>query len=298
MRSLISRLALAGIVGIALAGCGTSGSSLPNGGLQGTSGGGPVNGTPGTSPLPSCSLPTFFLDNGSIFNNTGTGAAWLPQLTTGLTLTQGLTNPPANDVPAEGYPVPACAPANQPLPSSNGGVFGFDDMFVNGSGTSQVILKYGGTMPNLTYHSGYQGVSYYYNYTAIVLHLNWPSVASLAIPGSVAIELVGNGVNAGAGALATTYDVRFNCTIYNSPAGPAGTLATYPAWSTLICPLTGGPTNYGKAVASPALNAIAPGAAGTFTPILPAMYLVFNYGKSTTQTSQANPNLAYMYAYQ
>jgi hypothetical protein len=294
MRSHLARLALAGIVGVALAGCG--GQGLPGSVTGG--GGGPVNSTGGTGPLPSCSLPPVVLDTGDINNIAATGTTYVLQLGAGLTITQGLGNPTGDDLAQNPPPpVPKCAPPEPTLPSSLGSTYGYNDLFLNGSGTTQVILKYNNPMPNLTYKFAFNGNTGFYNYTGIVMHLNWPSVASLAIPSSVAVELVGNGANAGGGAAATTYDVRFTCAIYND--GVLSTvLDTYPAWSTLICPLTGGPTNYGKAVAPPVANPIAPGAAGTFTPIDPNMYIVFNYGKATGITAQANPNLTYVYAYQ
>jgi hypothetical protein len=300
MRSLIARLSLAGIVGMALVGCGSNGTSLSSGGLANGSGGGVAPGTGGVGTLPTCSEPVYFIDNGYAGNlgavpPTPTYVAYNNSV---VTETQGIGNPPAND-PNTNFtgwgstsvpPPPKCAPANE---TYNGTQYGFNDMFVDGSGTTQVIIKSTLAMPNMTYKFGYQGNAYFYNYTAIVFHIAWSEVASLTPPSSVSIELVGNGPNPGPAALAATYDVRSSCTIY-----PAGGIQYIPAWSTLVCPLNGGATGYGTNKNTQGPNAVIPGAAGTFTPIDPTMYIVFNYGKATNAGAQAEVDLTYMWAYQ
>jgi len=291
MRSLIARLALAGIVGAALAGCAGNGTPLSSGGIQGSGGGGPAPGGTGVA-LSTCTLPPYILDNGNaLLNDAGNGTAW-----TGWNAvvvdTQGTGSPTGNDTvvgPQIGWTtVPPCAP---PEPSYDGlGDFGYQYFFLSGSSSTQVIIKLTNPEPNLTYRNA----GYSFNYTAIVLHVGWPEVASLITPSSVAVELAGSGATATyTGALAATYDVRSPCTIY-----PAGALQPEPLWSTLVCPLNGGPTGYGTNKNSQGPNEIVPGAAGGFTPIDPTVFVVFNYGKATSPLQLATPYLTYMYAYQ
>lgn len=285
MRSLITRLALFGIVGLAIAGCGSqTGTSLS--GLGG--GGGPINGTQGGGPAPAGTFPILFIDNGTVNPPTDGYVGF----NTIMTDTQSAINaPPYAGPPFPFAPFPEPA---EPLPDG-----GSHDMFIAGSNTTQVILKYTGALPNLVYKFGVQQAQSPFNYTGIVLHANYPAVASLPFPSSVAIELVGNGTAAGPGPLASTYDVRITCNSGQALANP-------PAFAYMICLLPGGAgTNpgqgslgYGKAMNTAGPNAIVPGAAGTFTPFNPQFFIVLNYGKATSVGSQGELMLDYIYAFQ
>jgi hypothetical protein len=293
MRSFIARLSLAGIVGIALAGCSSGGTALPTGGSGG--GNGSVPGTGGVGALATCSKTPEMIDTGNAVNILGTSATFSGFQ--GFVFdVQGLGDPTGDDLSTAGgigwTTVPSCAP---PEPQYNGvsSGYGYQDFELDGSTTTQVILKDTNAIPNLTYNFGYAGNSYNFNFTAIVFHMGWPLVASLSVPSSVSIELVGSGASSSPGALAATYDVRNPCTIY-----PTGAIAPTPAWSTLVCPLNGGATAYGTAKNTQGPNAVIPGATGTFTPINPTLYLVFNYGKAVNPSDQANAYFTYMYAYQ
>ena len=297
MRSLIARLSLAGLVGIAFSGCGSNGTAYPSGGLS-NNGGGSVPGTGGVGALPSCSLGTnsvYMIDTGNAVNNADTGPTWTP-FNNGLADVQGVGDPTGNDPIQYGNlgnswtTYPSCVPPEPNVPTFSPPAPGFQDFLMAGSASTQVIIKDTNTIPNLTYQ--YHG--YFFNYTAIVFHMSWPQIASLTQPSTVAIELVGNGsTNATNGALATSYDVRNPCTIY-----PTAVILPTPEWSTLVCPLNGGATGYGTVKNTQGPNAVLPGAAGTFTPIDPTLFVVFNYGKSTNPSQDAEPYLTYMYAYQ
>jgi hypothetical protein len=291
MRSVVARLSLAGIVAFALAGCSTSSTPLSSGGIPNSSGGGSVPGTGGVGALPVCSLTPIMLDNGNAENNAGSGPTYVP-INAELTDTQGVGDPTGNDpLTGSGWDAPSCVPAEPNIPTLSPPGPGFHDLILGGSGTTQIIIKNTNTpIANLTYQ--YHG--YYFNYTAIVLHMSYPAVSSLPQPSSISIELAGSGATPTyTGALASTYDVRSPCTEY-----PSGGLLQEPFWSTLVCPINGGATGYGTNKNTQGPNAVVPGAAGAFTPIAPTLFIVFNYGKATNESQGTSPFVTYMYAYQ
>ena len=288
MRSFIARLSVTAIAGLALAGCSGSGP-IASGGIGGSGSGGSVPGSPGVGALASCSKPPVILDAGN--------ASYVPPAGTWVgfnnvvTDLQATGNPTGNDTtvgPTVGWTtVPSCAPPQPPYDGIPGDI-GYEQLVISGGTTTSAIMKLTNVpVPNLTYSYG----GYNFNYTAIVMHIGWPTVSSLGQPSSIGVELAGSGATATfTGASASTYDVRSACTVY-----PAGFLQPAPLWSILVCPIT---VAYGTVKNTAGPNPVAPGAAGAFTPIDPTVFVVFNYGKATNPSQQAIANFTYMYAYQ
>jgi hypothetical protein len=122
-----------------------------------------------------------------------------------------------------------------------------------------------------------------------------------------AIELVGNGVNAGPGSAAATYDVRLTCTATAVGAAPdtsanrfvCGALPAYGAPNSAApCGSVGTTTCLTTAYNTPTVEAVFPGALGAFTPINPAMYVELVYTNGTVATTNANAWIDYIYAAQ
>lgn len=219
MRSLITRLALAGIVGAAIAGCGTtSGSSLPQGGAQGNGGGGVVNVS--NQPPAAGTVPGLLVDGGTkAYTGYNTTAADTLLTTAALpTDTKGKT-----------------APAD---------VAGSHSIVYSGNGLTQQIFKYSGSPVNLTYTSSLPGSIMPYNYGAIVFFAT-PAASS----SSLSIELTG-------GSGATSYDVRIACTgTSTSTASPP----PVPPPARYVCPLPAYGAASSTNFANPVLSASASG---------------------------------------
>jgi hypothetical protein len=195
MRTILARLALVGVFGIALNGCGGSnGTSLPQGGLPNGGGGGSVPSTNGNGPPPPGTEPVLAVDGG---NPPGTaGTAVYKGATIGYIATV------ATDVIVP--PNPAASP---PAPGSHTITYTANSQAVQ-------VVKYSGTVPNLTYQFGIPGNVATFNYNEI--DIVGATYAGAPVPSSIAVELTG-------GATTSSYDVRLIC------GGPAlsATATTY-----------------------------------------------------------------------
>ncbi len=263
MRSLIARLALAGTVGAAFAGCGTTnGSSLPIGAFPNASGGGPapvVNQGP-----PAGAIPGKLIDGGLLavdgrytgFNTTATDTQ--SALENGTDSANGAAQPPADP--------------------GAGGAAGSHSIAFAGNGLSQIEFLFNNLAPiNLTYNSGIPGQIQPANYGAIVLFAKTTPGATAPASGSpsVNIELTG-------GAGTTAFDTRIACT--QKQAGMATPMPTA-AFLRYVCVLPA----YGATVTQPAGNAVSGSAtSGTFTPTSVKFYVVLQYGAGTTTGSTGN----------
>jgi hypothetical protein len=173
MRSLYTRLALAGVAGIALASCGSSsGLGIAPGGAPNGAGGGPVN-VSQQNPSASANKPAL-IDGGTKvykgFNTTATDTL--------------VTTTPA-------YPQDPNGPAD---------VAGSHSIVYSGNGLTQQIFTFSGNPINLVLPNSTPGDILPVDFGAIVFFATPPSSAS-----SLSIELTG-------GSGSTTYDVRIACT--------------------------------------------------------------------------------------
>jgi hypothetical protein len=186
MRQFLTRLALTGVVGLALSGCGTS-NGTPLSGSAG--GGGSVPSTNGIGAPPAGTAPKIVLDNGTV--------------------------PPKYSGGFNAYTV---SDAHSPLKSRSDApatVVGSHLITYSTSGGNTYGFKYGGELPNLTYEFGFGGSAAYFNYT----HISLDAYTAFGTPpagtfSSIDIELVG-----GSGAAA--YDAKIVCATYPSADTPA-----------------------------------------------------------------------------
>ena len=239
MRTILARLALAGVFGIALNGCGGSnGTSLPTGGLPNGAGGGSVQSTNGVGPPPPGTEPVLAVDGGSMpgFAKTYSGVG-------GTVATDTITPPnPAASPPATGM-----------------------HSIVLGTAPATTELKYGGTPSGLTYQFGVTGNIATFNYNEI--DVVGPSYTGATAPTTVAVELQG-----GTGGAA--YDIRLICGGPALTAAPAAAplrclfptnginTAPVPAPPYYIANSYGAPSgSYTTAYTAP----VAPATVGTFT---------------------------------
>lgn len=171
MRSLLARLALVGLVGIALAGCGTSnGTTLPAGSVANNSGGGVVSSTNGLGALPLGLISSVLIDNGNVSN------AYTP--------TSGPGTDSQSVLQAVQDPVSAAVPlivTSPGAPSATGQTTDPGSHLVAVTGNSLTILKlkYGGTLNSggncgqnaaLCYQQGLPGNSTFYDFSNIIAH--------------------------------------------------------------------------------------------------------------------------------
>ncbi len=286
MRSFLTRLALVGIVGVALAGCGASNSTtLPGGGLPGGVGGGPINVTL-PPPLPATIPDSGLLDDGAL---TALPGATAPGTLSGFNVV-GATDTQA--APDGGLDNTACVVPCQPAPVDAyiTGTNGYHVLNWPGNGTNTIILKYtpvGRVMPSLVYTFALSPGALF-TYSTLIMHAISPlPIGTLPAPTAASLELVGNGAAAGPGALVSTYDVRVPCTV---PVAPPANV------SALKC---GALPAYGSTTGNTAAaSAVAPGAAGAFTPINYTMYLVITYAAPTDPTKTGMWAWLYVYGIQ
>jgi len=186
MRSLIARLIFSGLIGAAIAGCGTSGSSLPAGGVQNDAGAGSgtnVTVSASSATPPPFSIPPVLLDSGS------EGLSAATPTPTPVTWKEVLTNGPASTetqspLYSTSDTLPATAPAGSPTypPQS---FAGSHLVTFAGSGTSQVILQIQKTLPDLVYtykstNPGNNAITAY-TYSTIVAHLTYIGAATAPV---------------------------------------------------------------------------------------------------------------------
>lgn len=255
MRSLIARLALTGLVGAALAGCGTtSGSSLPVGAFPNASGGGPVN-VSNQPPTPGF-IPAALIDGGLLTSGQYNG------FTTAATDAQSAADAGAD--PRAG------ALANPP---------GSHAITFAGNGAINQSFIFTGVVPPLVLPATpvAPGQIQPVNYGAIVLFSTFTGAAGVKTP-SLSIELVG-------GSGTTQYDVRVGCANNGTPdavtgflrqvcdlpayGSPSGSYTT--TYSATTKAFTAG--SAGTAIVNPVVT----GASGAFTPLAgPRFYILTN----------------------
>jgi hypothetical protein len=190
MRIVLARFAVSGLLGIALAGC-SGGSGLSPGGLPNDSGGGSV---PVSTQAPPASTISGPLIDGGVLSTVTAPLDSYSGINTTATDAQSTMIDAGTD-PASSSGIPPADPAGSHV------------ITFSGSGVSQVIFGYNGTLPALDYSTTSPGQIFPINYGAIVLYAAY--AASTATPLStstptVAIELTG-------GSNATSYDVRITC---------------------------------------------------------------------------------------
>lgn len=189
MRSFLTRLALVGIVGVALAGCGTSnGTALSGGALPGGSGGGPINTTPGVGGPPGGTVAPVLIDNGI----TGTYSGFNTVAVNGSSNVDSQTDPTT-----PGLPPPPAEP--------DGVVTGSHNVSITGNSNTQVIVKYSGSA-NLTYQFGFPGNGALFTYGSIITHfwLGEPAQGSVAVTGTAT---AGDWVSIAVNGVGSTYNV-------------------------------------------------------------------------------------------
>jgi len=276
MRSFLARLALVGLVGIALVGCGTSnGTTLQAGAVPNNSGGGPINTTVGVGNPPAGSIaPSGLLDDGAL---TALPGATAPGNFTGFNVvaidTQNGSGPGADPPPAPTDAIVTAAADS-------------DAIAYTGNNNLVIQLKYnpvGRVNPSLVYTFGLPGNSAFFTYSQIVIHMGG-TTGTLPLPASFNLELVGNGTAAGAGAPASTYDVRVACTAAPAIAAFAFKCGALPA--------------YGAVANTTGPSPIVPGAAGAYTPYSYNLYLEPIYAAVTDPTKSSLVQFAYAYAIQ
>jgi hypothetical protein len=286
MRSLIARLTLVGIVGVAYAGC-SSGSSAGNGPGQG-GGSVPVSLPTSAATAVPFTVKPLLLDNGTEVNpatpappaDTPPPAYVYKQILTNgpeSSETQSPLNSVTDPLPSG---APASAPTNPPEPGTNDP--GSHLLTFSGSGSQQVILQLQKTLPDLVFqhNSGLPGqTAGYFTYPYIVLHLDYdPSATAPVLPtlASVAIEITGTQTNVG------SFDVRVNCT---------GTPGTGTTFATLVCPGSKTIPALGASANTAGPNPIIPGATAAFDPVAafsPHLSIVLNFNSATDAGSTGN----------
>jgi hypothetical protein len=280
MRSLLARLVLAGLVGAAAAGCGSTGSSQQFGALPNGNGGGgaPYTGNPtSTTTAAPFSIKPILIDSGYEFAATPAPSA--SPAPTPAFVYKGALGTTVTDVQATAQPAPDVLPSSAPSgsPAYPAGV-GSHLLTFSGGGIPQVAFALQKTVPDLVYNANSKAPTgsppAYYDFSTIVLHLAYaPSTATP--PGtlsSVAVEITGSDA-------AGTFDVRVTC---------SGTPGTAPAFAALTC------------AKFPALNAVSnttgpnpllPGSLLGYDPVAafaPKFNIVFNYAAPVPATSTGN----------
>ncbi len=218
MRSLLARLALVGLVGIALAGCGTSnGTPLPNGSIANNSGGGGIVTTPGVGAPPLGFVPSKLIDTGT----DAPGSTYIPQGVSGSVgfadvqdIIQAWQDPRSAAVPS----VPASPGGGSPSQAND---LGSHQITTTGNATTQLIFKFTGAVPNLTYNFGLPGNAVPFTYSHIIAHF-WfgaKARAGVIITGTPqacdTVTIFLNGFNVG-------YTVSGSCGQLSAPVAPGG----------------------------------------------------------------------------
>jgi hypothetical protein len=287
MRSVLARLAVTGLVGLALAGCGNNGTSLSPGGIPNGNGGGSV--PVSTQNPPGTSVKGVLIDGGVLSaTDTYTGTN-----TTAVDTQSAIDAGTDPKTGGSGAP-----PANPP---------GSHSITFNGSNAAQVIFKYAGELPPLYYSNVTPGQIQPIDFGAVVLYASVTPGAPPPAAGTpkVAIEMTG-------GSNFTSYDMRSTCGLLPAEgAMPGGTLARY------VCALP----PYGSAAGTTASvtlvaakgttaavttvytvdnnipNPRTADATGAFVPNAATMYVELVYGSPTSTASTGNTlNLDYVYA--
>ncbi|MBD5654400.1 MAG: hypothetical protein IAI50_04375, partial [Candidatus Eremiobacteraeota bacterium] len=283
MRTLIARLTVAGLFGIAVAGCGTNSGSIPpgaspngNGGAPGGQGGG---GAVSNQAPPGGSALSFLIDGGVVTpTSTYTGYN-----VSGVKDTQS-TADAGTDTAGEGSSVP---PTNPP---------GSHSITFTGNNKTQLVFAYSGTVGKGTGQNGLllpvvtTGQIQPITYGSIVL---FAYITPATIPPStesptISVELVG-------GSGAEEYDVRANCATDDELGGSTlfdRYVCDLPAYGSASGSYT---TKYSTAsgfsastVAGTIANSASGGAGGAFTPSAseaPSLYVVLNYPGLSASTS-------------
>ncbi len=279
MRSHISRVSIAGALLFALGACSDATNGLPPNGAPNGSGGGPVVTTGGVGTAPANTVAPKLIDDGTVAKGKYAG------FNAPATDTQSPLQSPADATKAPTLP-------NPPSPGSATDA-GSHAIAFSGNGSTQVILAYGGTVPNLTYSFGNAGNNVFSNYGTIALHAAY--VAGATTPGtlaSIAVELAG-----GTGAAA--YDVRVPCTL--PTGGLPAAFGTTASASLVTCtplpvyPIAGFTTTNPNTLGP---NAVSPGVTGQFTPMAPKLYLVLTYAAPSVQAGTATLSIDDLYARQ
>ena len=234
MRSVLARLALVGLVGIALVGCGSSnGTSLQAGSVPNNGGGGPINTTNGIGAPPLGVIASLLIDNG----NAAAASSYVGFNTFAVdtqNTVQALQDPASPAVPL----VPSSPGAPTPSQATDTG-----DHFVlvNGNNSTQLIMRYSGIVPSLVYNFGAPGNSGTFNYSQIIAHFWFGQKASgsVTIGGTikatdvVTITLGGTNVNYTVTAADTTATIATALVAAinaSATVGPAGTVVATYAW--------------------------------------------------------------------
>jgi hypothetical protein len=202
MRSVLARLALAGLVATALVGCGSGGQSLPTGAIPNNSGGGSIN--VGSQNPPGADIAGILIDGG-VVSKTDTYSG----INNTATDTQSAVDA-GTDPKTGGSGAPPVDPA------------GSHSITFTGSGVPQIIFVSSIAMPALYYSTAIPGQLMPVNYGAIVLYaLVTPGATAPGAEPKIAIELTG-------GSSFTSYDVRSTCgTLAAKGATPGGGLVRY-----------------------------------------------------------------------
>ncbi len=290
MRTILARLALIGVFGITLSGCGGSnGTSLPTGGGPNGSGGGPVQSTLGNGPPPPGTEPALAVDGGATPGIAGT----LPYKAVAPTVATDVVVPGTVVYPTPDPSASPDAPTPPPIitPGSN-------TITYTSAGLTTETVTYSGKVPSLVYTFGIPGNGGYFNYNEIdIIGAAWTGTP---VPASIAVELVGGSpsydvrlVCAAPAALSATAE-KFRCLfptngidtapspvppyyIANSYGGPSGTYVTTYTASTKA---------YGRPSSPAAIPALLfPSYSGTFTAYAPTAYIVLSFGAGTPSTT-------------
>ena len=186
MRKFLTRLALTGVVGLALSGCGTS-NGTPLAGSAG--GGGSVPSTNGVGSAPAGYAPPITIDNG--------------------------TEPPAYAAGPNAFSVTDSQSTLNSELSPKAGDPGSHLITYSTDGATTITFKYGGEVPSLVYKFGIGTNGGYFNYSKITFDAY--NTLAATPPGkfsSYAIELTG-----GSGVAA--YDAKIICATLPPPASGA-----------------------------------------------------------------------------
>jgi hypothetical protein len=263
MRSYLIRLALVGIIGFSLTGCGSSvGTALPGGGGANGTGGGPTGVTNQNPPgAAGEGVMSKLIDCGTV----AATSEYLGVLTTS-TDTQSAAEAPTDAPTAGSDPNPADITCPAPDPGSHLITF-------NANGRAAISFKFTKTLPSLVYQSQVPGAILPMDYGAIIIHATYtagaPTPATLSSTAPLYAELVG-------GSGSTLFDYRINC----KPA----TFATG-GFTRFICPLPA----YGTASNGASSDgAIYPAATGLVTPSAASLFVGLQYATLTNAASTGN----------
>ena len=287
MRSVFARLAFIGTVGAVLAGCGTSGSSLPVGAFPGASGGGPTQVS--NQPPPGGLIPSSLIDGGLLANGTYTGFT-----------TTAVDAQSAADAGTDPAPTPGSGPPVANPPGSHAITYA-------GNGSLTQSFLFTGSVPALVVPPNITpGQVLPLDFGAIVFYSTFTTGVGGTTP-SLSIELVG-------GAGAAQYDVRIGCAQPNftraNPGNFIRNVCVLPAYgavggtyatSVKILPSDVGTTNpgtfSGAFAGSGILNPVVDGATGTFTPLAGAKLYIVTRTKAVLATTSTGNVLGIDYVY-